>query len=326
MRSCLSILIFIFLSSCAEVQTSGLRSPIREGLSSSGGQCTSATHEVRPQVLYGPDGRKDAYEVSSARELEWLKASALLVEQRSLSFTDQGVFKLKSFSYKALNNLCESEKFVNQRSAGFCSGFLVSEDILVTAGHCTFSPTFCETTKFVFGYAQTAFSETASLEVPEDQVYSCAQILKKQFGKGQDFAVIQLDRKVKGITPLDVLAQPITPRTPATVVGYPSGLPAKLTIGGEVISRSTTEYLMSLDTYEGSSGAAVIDHKTGGVVGILVRGEDDFVRTPKGCYVSNQCDGKNCKGESVFRIDQILGELPGANKINNINSPNSCNI
>ena len=65
-------------------------------------------------------------------------------------------------------------------------------------------------------------------------------------------------------------------------------------------------FVANLDTYAGNSGSPVFNTDTGLIEGILVRGEQDFVFTQAGCYLSNACPSDGCRGEDVTRVQWAL--------------------
>jgi V8-like Glu-specific endopeptidase len=83
------------------------------------------------------------------------------------------------------------------------------------------------------------------------------------------------------------------------VIGHPTGLPTKLADGAVIRSLKETYFIANLDTYGGNSGSAVFDANSGLVEGILVRGEQDYVRSSSGCLASNVCRNDGCRGEDV---------------------------
>jgi hypothetical protein len=99
----------------------------------------------------------------------------------------------------------------------------------------------------------------------------------------------------------------IDDRTPIVVIGHPSGLPTKIAGGAKVRDNSNDIFFSAnLDTFGGNSGSAVFNEKSGEVVGILVRGENDYVNDKdRECQVVNKCADNECRGEDVTRIENI---------------------
>ena len=68
--------------------------------------------------------------------------------------------------------LCEGERFADQPAPGFCTRFLVGEDIFVTAAHCIPDQLACDQTQVVFGYQVGEGGEIARLN-EQSNVYGC---------------------------------------------------------------------------------------------------------------------------------------------------------
>jgi V8-like Glu-specific endopeptidase len=89
------------------------------------------------------------------------------------------------------------------------------------------------------------------------------------------------------------------------VIGYPSGLPLKIADDGVVRRLEKHFFVTNLDTYHGNSGSPVLNAATGVVEGILVRGDEDFVKSSQGCQISKTCSSTGCRGEDVSYITDV---------------------
>src|SRR5471030_3076841 len=91
-------------------------------------------NQLNPKVIYGNDDRKDLYQVDAA--------TAVLADATVAVMTDSDIkqlgikYRLQTVPFGQSEALCTSEPFYNQGTVGFCSGFLVNENTIVTAGHC----------------------------------------------------------------------------------------------------------------------------------------------------------------------------------------------
>jgi V8-like Glu-specific endopeptidase len=190
------------------------------------------------------------------------------------------VTKVNSGIFGASYGLCEDEPFKDQPNGAFCSGFLVGENTLVTAGHCIRSASDCAATSFVFDFGYDVEGKDLS-SVPSNNVYKCKTIIKQELNSvsKSDYAVIELDRVVTDRDPLEFRTEgTIENDAPLVVIGHPAGIPTKIAAGSNVRSNTPPAYFVAnLDTYGGNSGSAVFNSETGVVEGILVRGETDFV-------------------------------------------------
>ncbi|MBC7172078.1 MAG: trypsin-like peptidase domain-containing protein, partial [Polyangiaceae bacterium] len=99
---------------------------------------------------------------------------------------------------------------------------------------------------------------------------------------------------------------------PLTVIGFPSGLPAKIEDSGEVVnprSAARDYFTATTDTFAGNSGSGVFD-ENGTLVGILVRGARDYISTGT-CIATNVVEiGKDFdQGEEVTYAARAIEAL-----------------
>jgi hypothetical protein len=209
-------------------------------------------------------------------------------------------------TYGEKKHLCKTERFYDQPAGAFCSGFLVSPDAIVTAGHCITNASDCSAAKFVFGYSVKKEGAYPSKAEP-GETYGCASIISRQYTdwKG-DYALIKLDRPVTGHIPLALnRADSITEGAGLVIIGHPSGMPLKVAGDATVRGVYPEFFIANLDSFGGNSGSAVFNAKTRQVEGILVRGDIDF--TQKGdCYVVNTNPQNAGWGESATKISLVL--------------------
>lgn len=260
------------------------------------------------KVIYGNDDRLDLYEVTNSFHLDLAKSTAGMIEGSDI--TVNGDVATITGPTMRSRGMCASERFSEQMTAANCSGFLVGEDLLVTAGHCITSQSDCRSYKWVFDYANHDANTEAAMTVDAANVYGCKEILSQSLDRStqDDFALIRLDRKVTDRTPLKVrTAGKVEDNTAIVVIGHPTGLPTKVAAGANVRTNTNDVFFVAnLDTYGGNSGSAVFNAETGVVEGILVRGENDYnYDYNQGCRVSNRCADDSCRGEDVTRITNI---------------------
>ncbi len=283
------------------------------GESSNGQESKETKKTYGERVIYGSDDRLDLFQVSS---LDWQNraASTVALVQKTKVIAQPNGYQLQTSHYGKSQNLCAAEPFFDQVTAAFCSGSLITPDIIMTAGHCIRTQSSCLNTKFVFNFSYKAMTYDPRF-VEEDDVYSCRTLIHSELNSttDSDFALVQLDRAVLGRKPLTIRqAGRVQDSDTLVVIGHPSGLATKLAAGAVVRSNSPDAYFITnLDTYGGNSGSAVFNEQTGVVEGILVRGETDF-KYKNGCYISNICDSSGCRGEDVTRVSEILPYVDAA--------------
>ncbi len=273
------------------------------------------------KVIYGDDDRLEYFEAEPGQRK--LADSVVSLWQSWDLTPEQGAYKLRTAKFADAVGVCESEPFSQQPIGAFCSGALVGEDLIMTAGHCVRSQADCDETKFVFGF-RTDESGAAPSRAPASDVYSCARIEKWALrgsttpaGRdaavfGADYALIRIDRKAAGRTPLPVNRGPVPAKgAPLFVIGHPAGLPLKVAGGAAVRDPDQDGYFTAnLDTYGGNSGSPVFNRDTGLIEGILVRGETDFVYEGS-CRVSYRVGDEEGRGEDVTKVSELAGYIPG---------------
>ena len=291
------------------------------------------------RIIYGDDDRQDYSDSSSA--MQSLADSVVSIWDKDYVLSKDGKSYLATVTFQKRVGLCDGEVFGQQPAGAFCSGTLVGEDLILTAGHCITDSASCAKARFVFGFNDKAvknikpFNENVSLvPVDNNDVYSCSSIVKRNLGKqhnstvgmiwdyimyqhdkvAPDYALIKLDRKVKGHKPLPVeRSKKLNEGDSIFVIGHPVGLPVKVA-GGATIRNNKPKnfYLTDLDTFGGNSGSAVFSSATNKIIGILVRGSTDFVDAPDGrsCMIQNRVPQDYGKGEAVNRLAPVLKYIP----------------
>lgn len=273
--------------------------------------CAPADAPVESQsfdVVYGTDDRVEVPD-ASADEQGAAEAVAAVLDYSEFAGCAGGECTIDLLSYESWFSpygLCSDEPFRDQYTAGFCTAFLVDDDLVATAGHCVTNYS-CGSTAFVFGFqapdATTGVvpgpGDSATLDVPESDVYTCDSVVKRVYtATGADYAVVRLDRAVTGRTPLCFRRTgKVANGASVRVIGSPYGLPLKVADNAVVKSSGRTSFSTNADSYGGNSGSPVLDADMT-VQGILVRGNTDYTYDYAGhCYRSNECtDGGGCGG------------------------------
>ena len=164
----------------------------------------------------------------------------------------------------------------------------------------------CSDSSWVFNYKVKAAGDKTA-EVSEADIYHCKEVIVSQI-RPNDFALVRLDRVVKGVQPLKLSAGIPKKGTPLVVIGHPTGLPQKIADGAVVVSESGGEIKANLDTFGGNSGSAVFHDKTGEVVGILVNGAADYdFDKVSGCVRPVRM--ANNKGEEGVTASTVFAEF-----------------
>jgi len=274
------------------------------------------TNAAVQKVIYGEDDRVLVENSDNELYKKLAASTAVQIKENKLTLSEDGLsYKIDPTKLQeSFMNVCSDERYADVINAGNCSGFLVGEDLLVTAGHCMRSDFDCENGKWAFNYQQDKLGAASELDASE--VYGCSEIVNQSLSSASknDFALIKLDRKVEGREPLKFRSEGRIPvGTPLVVIGHPSGLPTIVADGAFVRDEDNDFFFKAnLDTFGGNSGSAVFNADTGEVEGILVRGERDYkLDSSAGCNRVYQCENDECRGEDVTRITNIPELAPG---------------
>jgi len=268
--------------------------------------------------IYGEDNRLEYF--SASQEMKTLSDSVVSFwKADQIEILNPGGVKLKTANFGDRLNLCPGEKFREQPIGAFCSGSLVGEDLVMTAGHCIKDEAACAAAKMVFGYAINKEGGEAVTTLSASEVYGCAKIVKRFLGGepgsanptgqnlGADYALLQLDRKVTGHKPLAInRGDNLKKGDGIFVIGHPVGLPLKVAGGATVRDFSKVGYFVAdLDTFGGNSGSPVFNTRTRKIEGILVRGDADFIGSPAGCTTMATYEQTGGRGEDVTKISAL---------------------
>ena len=252
---------------------------------------TSLQNQVK--VIHGfGDDRRNYFEVESHEQLAANATGALV---RTAEILDGDVKGLKNLS-SARAGLCKVERFHTEPAPAFCSSVRVGKDIVATAGHCIDSQADCHRTSVVFGFHMESGTDFPEKGIPDAKIYQCKKLLYRKLDPtGADWALLKVDREMESDIPVAQLRNSgqLSNGDEVTVVGYPIGLPVKITGNAVVKSREAAYFRSNPDTYGGNSGSPVYNTRQLEVgklfvEGLLVRGARDFVQLNP-CMKSNWC-------------------------------------
>lgn len=243
------------------------------------------------QLIYGNDDRKDLYEITDPVLRSYAPAVGMLVgtsyikeEGGQLEVSGGTLNQAKQSEFK--KPLCPDVKFRNQIEPGSCSGFLVAQNILATAGHCVKGG--IADTRVVMNFAVTSASQANAprFKIRPDQIYSIRRIISTKYEPGQDrvgnaiespqgrtefmdYALLELDRSVTGATRFSLeLDSETRSGDEVMLLGHPHGVPLKYAAGARVTVAGGIKSYANLDGFRGNSGSLVMNLRTRKVIGI----------------------------------------------------------
>lgn len=265
------------------------------------------------RVVYGDDSRKEVSGLSSEIYSKNIAASPAVFSSENLVAKGNS-FSLRGRTLGEKKGLCKNERFESHWSAARCSAVLIDKKLVLTAGHCISDQKKCDGSKIVFGWQKDSKS------VAKSNTYGCKKWIAGAQGSGSldspDFALVQLDREVSNVSPVDLSFDTLKEGESIYTIGYPNGTSAKIsdgkiTFGSDFTANSTAE----IDGFTGNSGGPIFDQNHR-LRGIYSYGEQDFVLDEKrGCSVVKRCQTGECNEELLLNLRHLKSEIEKTRQI-----------
>ncbi len=253
----------------------------------------------------------DLYEVDNPLVRQAANATAAMIRKDYIHLRDDWRTALIEGSPPD-ENVCPLSRFQNQSSAASCAGFLVSNTLLLTAGHCVKSPNACRSSAWVFDYTvkdQRGAGEPVTVDA--GNVYHCAEVVRSSYRplsrQVPDYAFIRLDRKVEGRAPLALRTEgQLRGDENLVALGTPKGLPLKASFGGVELDRGGHIFHADLEVFPGNSGGPIMNAETGLVEGIVVTVAGKGLMSPV-AYIYDE-DDRCYYFDRTVRPDYLLAQ------------------
>jgi V8-like Glu-specific endopeptidase len=222
--------------------------------------------------VYGKDDREESRSPAVPALLREISLSVPAIVETRILIPEGDHFLPGGYSMERMN-FCQEARFFGQEYLARCSSSLVGEDLVLTAGHCMDDDLkkWCQDYSVVFDYAVGVGDK----KIAKENVYGCKEIIYRQFvgAFDEDLALIRLNRKVEGRTPIAISHDVLAVGEQLTMIGYPLGIPQKVVDDGNVTAINTGKYSFrhKLDTFSSNSGGPIFNTR-GEQVGVLVRG------------------------------------------------------
>jgi len=154
----------------------------------------------------------------------------------------------------------------------------------------------------IFGYELINKIGAYETDIPITNIFYPTSFVFKD--DNLDVAVFKTHRQI-GRKALPLSSQKANMGDRIYTIGYPSGLPEKVSVNARVRTNDHLQYFFSsLDAFQGNSGSPVFNLETHEVIGILVSGEPDY-RFNGHCNEATLCSIPYCQGEKVIRITEV---------------------
>ena len=279
-------------------------------------------------IIFGQDDRQMLSQ-APAKYAVHAQGVGMFFSKITMTEVSPGVFKQEAMTVKESLGVCSNERFAQAPAIPVaCSGFLVGEDLLMTAGHCLLlngnevpqqADLFCENFIWAFDVDDLPGHKTLD-QIPAENLYECERVIKATNDSQRvdethidfraDWALMKLKRKTKRPY-YRVSADNVPVGTPMYNLGHQMGSLTMYTPGRK-ISDTALYHRTNIDAFGGASGAPTFT-EDGVVRGILVSGyPESFIERlievaagrKETCNAINHCDdeGKNCGYDDGFDI------------------------
>jgi len=243
--------------------------------------------QVQRVAIYGENTLADYYKVN--KSLQQLADSVVaIVDKTAMGFDEEtGTYSpLKLATVGERQNFAADADFYDQKKLAFCSGSLVSGDLVLTAGHCVSrdpkAHAYFKSVYVVFGWRQSAAGRYEAT-FSADQVYEVEEIVVHKLANPntmgdknlyQDYSLIRLAKAAQGREALllDRIGESILAGNKVFLAGYPMGMSVKITDPEDASIREIGKniYSTDLDAFGGNSGGPVFDSYTKRIIGVVV--------------------------------------------------------
>lgn len=286
------------------------------------------------KVLYNNnlDNRQNLYSLQdeeSQKLKEEAKSVACFVAKNFLKKTKDGyeikssVPTLKEYIQKSKQHpLGNNEPFGEEKTLGYGTGFLITDDTLVTAAHVVcernsnkLDSAAIKNSFVVFDYFMEGDNQCRT-SFRDDQIYEIKEIKSHCFSRDSgwsDYAIVKLTKKVEGRRPAVLNFSALHEGDEICMLGYPIGLPLKFTNNASVMKDGHPNYVeCAIDAFGGNSGSPIYKKNTEKnvyeVAAILCTGLDDFIIN----------DLKECVSNRVSK--DTIGKFEGCQRISVLTS------
>lgn len=272
-------------------------------------------------AIYGNTDDRVAPTISQISELNSKGIYGFsMINSKKIKSIDRSNLVIHSETLGNRWNLCDDERFYNEPAPADCSGFAVSSNKILTAGHCLNDLVSCSGNQdfWLLNFAHPTLYDVDNQElvVLRTNVFKCKKILFSGKALGLDFVLLQLDRSIPNfIAPnLSIVSNEFENSIKSgdlEMLGSSWGLPLTLTTQGSIYSTTDTLIMTDLDAYKVNSGSVVYKNSSLQLVGILLAGGwDAGINMPQNgkpaCNSSRYREVSEQNSEKLLRMSIIL--------------------
>jgi V8-like Glu-specific endopeptidase len=269
--------------------------------------------------IFGIDDRVDFFNIKNSKIIELTKSTPSIMRKENLKLMPDGDYQLVGKSLVESFNFCEDAPFATQPLNANCSSALISKDTILTAAHCINKEGLygmgMDDLYVVFDYKRRNQAQEVYI-IPKQNVYKLKKVVYRNFDNSMyktalDLAIYKLDRETTR-KPVKVNTKfNYSSATRLYALGYPLGVPQKLTPNGVILDResSPNSFKHNLDTFSVNSGSPIFDEASNEIIGVHVRGTgSNYKKYGRDCTEWFKADEEQDYGEanSLSSLDSVI--------------------
>lgn len=213
-------------------------------------------------------------------------------------------------------------RFINQPILADCTGFMITQDIMITAAHCLpdgyntagIKKSTYIVSDLVYESQKHMTSNSLNFKFSSEQINAIEEVLfwgKPTAPKAvsdTDYAIVKLKKPFLNIQPLKLKRNYMAAfNAQIGILGYGLGLPLKGNTVGRIAVKTDVQqkiFRTFLDTGGGNSGGPVFDNASRSVIGIYIASPSDWVPCDRSTLYSRD----TCESNAPETVEQIASD------------------
>ena len=205
--------------------------------------CWEAKRLISPTIF---DSRFETYELDSL--VTWqgnirkqTESVAIIIDKEKLYAVSNDEYQLDvSNSLQKTYNLCDNQNFKDQPVIGIGTGFIISEDVMVTANHVFESN--INNYVVVFGYELTNTSGAVKSRIKTTNIFYPKKVINRF--DNLDVVTFKVDRPFERPKLSWENSHDLEEESEIYMIGNPSGLPTKIALNADIVDNSALQYCL----------------------------------------------------------------------------------